>query len=95
VSKLRSIAEQKIWLHWLMWFVPFVSWVTCFVSAALIRNPKPLAIGLGVSFVFGFLGGMSNESSLVYIGAILGSAIGAALTHVEIQRARNQLLAKD
>jgi len=88
---LLQIARQQIWLHWVMWFFPIVSWVTVFVSAALIRNAKPIAIGLGISIFFGIMSGASGEGSLMILGSIIGSAIGASLTQVEIQKARDEV----
>jgi hypothetical protein len=93
-KKLLQIAQQKIWLHWLMWFVPVISIVTIFVSAVLIREVKPLAIALGVAFVFGFLAGSSGEASLFVLGTLTSSAIGACLTQIEIQKARDEVDAR-
>jgi hypothetical protein len=58
---LIEIAKQRIWLHWLMWFFPILSIVTCFLSAVLIRNVKPIAIAMGVAFAFGIIGGASGD----------------------------------
>ncbi len=93
-KKLLQIAQQKIWLHWLMWFVPVISIVTIFVSAVLIREIKPLAIALGVAFVFGFLAGSTGEAFLFVLGALTSNAIGACLTQIEIQKARDEVDAR-
>lgn len=93
---LLQVARQRIWLHWVMWFFPIVSWVTCFVSAALIRSVKPIAIGLGTSMAFGIIAGLAGDQSgtLIFTGALIGSAIGAGLTQVEIQNARDEIDAR-
>ena len=85
---LLSIARQKIWLHWVMWFIPIISIATCILSAVLIRNWRPWAWGFGVGFVLGAFGATRDPSTLL-VANVFSAGIGAALTHQEIQKARD------
>lgn len=74
-----------------MWLCPIVNLVTPFVSAVLIRNIVPLLVGQGVAFVLAFFGGASGSPALIFVGGLTGGAAGAALTHAEIQKARDEV----
>lgn len=88
---VRAIAKQQIFLHWVLWFIPFISIVTSILSAVLIRSWKPFAFGNLLAFVFGFIGGASGDPSYFYLGTLVGSAVGAGLTHMQILNYREAL----
>ena len=88
---LLSIARQKIWLHWILWFIPYISIVTGILSGILIRNWKPWVIGNIVSFGFSVMGGASGDQSLIIIGTLFGSGVAAGLTHQEILNTREYI----
>ena len=88
---IRSIAKQPIFLHWVLWFIPYLSIVTSILSGVFIRSWKPWLFGNLVALVFGFFGGASGDPSYFYLGTLLGSAVGAGITHSEILNHREAL----
>ena len=88
---LLSIARQRIWLHWVLWFIPYISIVTGIISGILIRSWKPWVIGNIVGFTFGVMAGASGDPSLLIVGTLLGSGVAAGLTHQEILNTREYI----
>ena len=64
---VRAIAKQPIFLHWVLWFIPYLSIVTSILSGVFIRSWKPWLFGNLVALVFGFFGGASGDPSYFYL----------------------------
>ena len=88
---VRDIAKQPIFLHWVLWFIPYISIVTSILSGVFVRSWKPWLFGNLVALVFGFIGGASGDPSYFYLGTLVGSAVGAGLTHAQILNYREAL----
>ena len=90
-ESVRAIAKQPIFLHWVLWFIPYLSIVTSILSGVFVRSWKPWLFGNLVALVFGFIGGASGDPSYFYLGTLVGSAVGAGLTHTQILNYREAL----
>ena len=90
-EQIHSIANQPIFLHWVLWFIPYLSVVTSILSGVLIRNWRPWLLGNLIAFICGLLGGASGDNSLIVLGVFAGSGVGAALVHQNIIEAREHL----
>ena len=90
---LLSVARQKIWVHWLLWCVPYVNLPGCIISAVLIREWKPIAAGFLYAFIIGILLALSGEdltndtTLLLY----LGNMGVAGYSHYIILKARDRV----
>lgn len=96
-STLRRLAQQKIWVHWLLWSIPYLNMlIFCYLSASLTLNPLPIIIafvGSAVINVWLYLGG-SHYGNSGYSWSIPLAIFGGSLTQLIIQRARQRLAAK-
>ena len=90
---LLSVARQKIWVHWLLWCVPYVNLPGFIISAVLIREWKPIAAGFFYAFIIGILLALSGEdltndtTLLLY----LGNMGVAGYSHYIILKARDRV----
>ena len=88
-GQLLRLARQRIWVHWLLWCVPFVNIVGGIISAVQIKDWRPIALGFVGGFIFGLLGAATSGAGF-FLGYFLNFA-SAGWTQVIIQNARDEI----
>ena len=86
---LIATARQKIWLHWLLWCFPIINFAGSVISAVLIREWKPVASVFGFGFIWGLIGGMESEGSVIVL--YFTNIAAAGWTHYIIQTTREKI----
>jgi hypothetical protein len=98
-TRLRRVAQQKIWVHWLLWvgYPPSLTFLALpLVSVVLLRNIRPVVLSLGVILILCFLAVMldlnfhSNPGYFFY-ALFVWIVLGGGLTHWVIYRSRVKL----
>lgn len=96
-STLCWVAQQKIWVHWLLWLIPVVSYLGGPVSAIAIRNPMPLINAILVFWGLGMVFNQFQMSALdgwVWLNSLLlSNFVGGISTTWIILRARKRVVA--
>jgi hypothetical protein len=98
-TRLRRVAQQKIWVHWLLWvgYPPSLTYLALpLVSVVLLRNIRPLVLSLGPTLLLLFLSpifGLNVHSNTGYFIFVLfvWIVLGGGLTHWVIYRSRVKL----
>ena len=86
---LLSIARQKIWLHWLLWCIPFpyLNVPGSILSGVLLREWRPIAAVISFAILLSLGGGGEAMGPLLYF-AHFGAA---GWSHYIIQKTRDEI----
>jgi hypothetical protein len=105
-AEIRRVSRQPIGVHRMLWCVPILNILTCFISAAMIRNLWPLVIFWGGGFLFyvfatfgwfivygNWYHSATNAGEIILALAInlIGGCISANLTAKYIQKSKERL----
>jgi len=87
---LLRTARERIWVHWVLWMVPFVNFVGGIISAVRIKDWRPLGVAFGIGFIIGVIGGAATGGALLIVAYLL-NAVAAGWTQQIIQEARDEI----
>lgn len=102
-SILCSLVQQKIWVHWLLWLVPYMNLFGGLISMNPMQNGLPFLISL-----LGFIGTLifisvadasaffnaSVAASAAFVAFFAFGVFDGSFTQIIIQRARQRLAVK-
>ena len=87
---LLSIARQKIWIHWLLWCIPFpyLNVPGSILSGVLLREWRPVAAVISFAILLSMGGGSLEAAGTLLYFSHFGAA---AWCHYIIQKSRDEI----